>query len=649
MPPPPSVPVHTPAAAAFKSNAQRRKPVPSSFESKDAVTNSKPVEEPRQAQAAEKEQQQPEPTTKFYLASPESNASVSTVQKAEPMQRSDSHQSNATTTAPAGHTGKAKPARTKSATGLHRANRHSKSSDRIAGRQNSHARLGNVFGGLAMTKASAAVPAASKKSAASANKKKPVTFTMGGDDSDSFEDEEYEDEEDEGNPVPVKQQAAAPAGAKKETPVAAAEQDDDDDDAWSSDPEAEEAERKAQAAVLQARRRREEEERQKSMFQKIPIRSKSAADVRFIPAGEPTSNGPSPPAQPVRGLLSSLFHPDEQHSPPGQLAGRPHASAADLRAKPSLPSGLALTQVSEKPASRRSKNREHAPNPAVLSTSQGAPLAGGLRTSKSAVALPLLDRSVTRSSTAGKASQSPDQSSSPESSAGAKPSSVAMAKLNALTNMRSHANRDHKRRSSEAEEAAAREAEARALRLEVSPGGGDDSSMAAQVEAHAHAHPNAHPHASRTQSTPQLQHQHPQQPHLGARSKSQGPPEPIDAPGIARNRSNLNLPEAAAPQTPRTTRRNMLRDELSESVRQNLLWERQSRTRMLGIGAPAKKETVLGGNQLRPLTSAHPQHGQQGSSQLNHAQSQSHTQSQSQSSKPKRYSEEWGSFHHKGW
>jgi len=106
----------------------------------------------------------------------------------------------------------------------------------------------------------------------------------------------------------------------------------------------------------------------------------------------------------------------------------------------------------------------------------------------------------------------------------------------------------------------------------------------------------------------------------------------------------------ALAQTPRTTRRNMLRDELSESIRQNLLWERQSRNRMLGIGNPSaarqaeasraaqqanaaiaqhhqqqmqaqgagaahsqrppvregRNQTVLGGGPLRPLTSAAP-------------------------------------------
>ncbi|KAA1479005.1 hypothetical protein DENSPDRAFT_846016 [Dentipellis sp. KUC8613] len=62
-----------------------------------------------------------------------------------------------------------------------------------------------------------------------------------------------------------------------------------------------------------------------------------------------------------------------------------------------------------------------------------------------------------------------------------------------------------------------------------------------------------------------------------------------------------NLPPPAAPSTPRTTRRQMLSTELSESLRRNLLWERQvSKTNL--IGNPKRSSTLLG-NGLRPLTS----------------------------------------------
>ena len=60
-----------------------------------------------------------------------------------------------------------------------------------------------------------------------------------------------------------------------------------------------------------------------------------------------------------------------------------------------------------------------------------------------------------------------------------------------------------------------------------------------------------------------------------------------------------NLPAPAPPMTPRTTRRQMLSTELSESLRRNLLWERQvSKVNMLG-GA---RRTGLLSQGLRPLT-----------------------------------------------
>ncbi|KAI0245974.1 hypothetical protein BJV78DRAFT_1356447 [Lactifluus subvellereus] len=67
-----------------------------------------------------------------------------------------------------------------------------------------------------------------------------------------------------------------------------------------------------------------------------------------------------------------------------------------------------------------------------------------------------------------------------------------------------------------------------------------------------------------------------------------------------------NLPTPAPPTTPRTTRRQMLATELSESLRRNLLWERQvSKTNLLGNagrrnGLGGRGGAVGGG--LRPLT-----------------------------------------------
>ncbi|KAI5120701.1 hypothetical protein M0805_007664 [Coniferiporia weirii] len=54
-----------------------------------------------------------------------------------------------------------------------------------------------------------------------------------------------------------------------------------------------------------------------------------------------------------------------------------------------------------------------------------------------------------------------------------------------------------------------------------------------------------------------------------------------------------NLPPPMPPSTPRTTRRNMLTHELSESLRRNLLWERQvSKQRPIGLGRRAVTSTI---------------------------------------------------------
>jgi len=89
------------------------------------------------------------------------------------------------------------------------------------------------------------------------------------------------------------------------------------------------------------------------------------------------------------------------------------------------------------------------------------------------------------------------------------------------------------------------------------------------------------------------------------RSQSSRPAEPVAArptlPTVTSAPIPLshpyNLPAPAPPMTPRTTRRQMLSTELSESLRRNLLWERQ----LIKAMAP-KRQSILG-NGLRPLTS----------------------------------------------
>ncbi|PFH48307.1 hypothetical protein AMATHDRAFT_150195 [Amanita thiersii Skay4041] len=73
-----------------------------------------------------------------------------------------------------------------------------------------------------------------------------------------------------------------------------------------------------------------------------------------------------------------------------------------------------------------------------------------------------------------------------------------------------------------------------------------------------------------------------------------------------------NLPLTALPTTPRTTRRHMLQTEMSESLRRNLLWERQvSKNTIIGFrrtastggaGAAGVRGNGAGGGLLKPLT-----------------------------------------------
>jgi hypothetical protein len=523
-------------------------------------------------------------------------------------------------------------------------------------------------------------------SAALNRKGRPVTFMMGGD-----EDESEEEEEDEA-PAPAQRRPAAAAAPAKQQPAptaaaipAAAAPAETDEEGWSSDTTVDsEEERRTQALA----RRRAEEERQASMFQKIPVRSHSAADLRHAaPAAAAETTGPSPMLDsppPVRGLLSSLFHPEQEpHPPPGQLAGRPHASAADLRHRPAS-SALALSRLTQPEAaaptrsSRRAERSSgggssHAPQP--TRTPSAHPVGdGGLRTSKSAVALPVLNTTASRSSTSisslavtamsnsgGNGATSSrarkeslpheggaEQSAAHDAAGTVSPdaarsvgSSAALAHLSQLASTRRSSNA----RSSGALASLARRA----------------ASSDAPAPTLSHGSPSDRPRGPPSPRTEvaelaeavRAQQQVPQQQSFSSSSSSPPTPEAMAAPSVAQHRA---VPTPAGPaamalaQTPRTTRRNMLRDELSESIRQNLLWERQSRNRMLGIGNPSaarqaeasraaqqanaaiaqhhqqqmqaqgasaahsqrppvregRNQTVLGGGPLRPLTSAAP-------------------------------------------
>jgi hypothetical protein len=339
--------------------------------------------------------------------------------------------------------------------------------------------------------------------------------------------------------------------------------------------------------------------------------------------------------QPVRGLLTSLFHPEEEpHPPPGQLTGRPHASAADLRQRPKRLSAGDGRQVIEEPAKPISLRR--APSSTqVPSLANG----GGLKLSKSAVALPVLSTMGSRSESKAvkaKASQGSkeaavfdDDDSGSETSSGAgdhpQPTSEALSKLNQLAH---HREKNMELKGGKKGSKKKRRSNSSSLNIEVSP----------EIDEEAMRRDT-----SRRQGT-------------AVPTSSLSSSHPYAA-------STSNLPEVGLPQTPRTTRRNMLRDELSESLRQNLLWERQSRNRMLGIGtiqsrnpgsnnmadsrsqsqvAPvSRNHSVLGGGALRPLTTSNSvtNISDQGQRRPNPSQ-------QTSASQNRQYT---GDFHHAGW
>ncbi|OSC96692.1 hypothetical protein PYCCODRAFT_1428948 [Trametes coccinea BRFM310] len=125
-----------------------------------------------------------------------------------------------------------------------------------------------------------------------------------------------------------------------------------------------------------------------------------------------------------------------------------------------------------------------------------------------------------------------------------------------------------------------------------------------------------------------------------------------------------NLPPPAPPMTPRTTRRQMLQTELSESLRRNLLWERQvSRVNMttgrrgglLGSGlrplttmngdAPAPPQQTQMQQQSQPLPPQQ-QHAQQAQQPQHHSKAEREEQQRRAMARNRSWADD---FHYSGW
>ncbi|KJA14429.1 hypothetical protein HYPSUDRAFT_96930, partial [Hypholoma sublateritium FD-334 SS-4] len=120
-----------------------------------------------------------------------------------------------------------------------------------------------------------------------------------------------------------------------------------------------------------------------------------------------------------------------------------------------------------------------------------------------------------------------------------------------------------------------------------------------------------------------------------------------------------NLPPPPPPSTPRTTRRNMLSTEMSESLRRNLLWQRQtSKPNPAAIRrttcAGASRLNPLGGEQvvLPSMVQLHPKGTKpEGTSQITQKPAPATQQEQDEArqrriSRNKSYADD---YHHTGW
>ncbi|WFD22600.1 hypothetical protein MEQU1_001272 [Malassezia equina] len=346
-----------------------------------------------------------------------------------------------------------------------------------------------------------------------------------------------------------------------------------DDDEWASEDEEEEERRRAAEEEAEKRQRAKEEEAERlEMFKKRPIRSVSLADLNMVQtfAQNAPHMMPAPEAGLTRGLLSSIFQPAEGQRR-GSGSSRPAHAGRTLQL-PNIPSRLD-GQVSARNTS------VPALAPARMTSQHGKKSQGpNLERSKSVIALPLLDLTSLRSSTASaRGPDSPELQShrdeqgsvttgdteESQSLMNRTKSSNALARLSAIA----------QRKSSDTE-----------------PRG-----LASLVRSYS-AIGNLVSAKNQVPPSPTLNEEE-EGPSLAVQAEDTEPrvarvPQPeleqstSDAASTKKDRSPNPNESVPVPLTsPHTTRQNMLSDELSESLKQNLLWERQSRARILGLDA----------------------------------------------------------------
>ena len=385
----------------------------------------------------------------------------------------------------------------------------------------------------------------------------------------------------------------------------------DDDDAWSSEEEDDTSLAKTSSEAELARKAEEEEREREDMFKKRPLRSVSLADLPHATS----SMVPPLEATATRGLLSTILKPSDPDSklsaPTHTLANETiHFASADQNDMDASVGHTSMPSCMPRA-------------PSYQSICLGNSSKNTMNRSKSVLALPLLNLTSLHSCTSsGRPTSSTTTANMSESSgamtkqgngeAGATSgpqrakSNLALTRLSAIA-QRGSSETDQKKFSSLVRSYSAIGNLMTPITRSESPqcvstaDEENDDGLSLGVRADDHQAP-------RVKRVPQ--------PFIES-----GPMDETSSP----KRLSRVLPQVAN----KPLQQALLHDELSQSVRDNLIWQRESRERMLGLQnrcMKTKSESSTG-------ATAHPQRRSASVVHLEHF----------------RPHDDEGSFHHKGW
>lgn len=414
----------------------------------------------------------------------------------------------------------------------------------------------------------------------------------------------------------------------------------DDDDAWSSEDEDDNAQSKANLEAEKMRQKEEEERERMEMFKKRPIRSVSLADLPH--ASSSMQSIPAPEGGATRGLLSSMLKPPE--------------TSSRLSRKGRARSGHTL-QFSQMPTRNGDSSMKDTRNTSVPSEMLTKPTthmkcmhrsaSSGLTRSKSAIAMPLLNLTSLHSCTSsGRMPVSPvsatsesartmsnQGSESDESNAAATTaphppqptrSNMALSRLSAIAQRKSFDGGDGRKLTSLMRSYSAIGNLMTSTHRPPSPQNAsqstadEDDFLSLGVRADEQG-------PMRVERVPQ--------PHMNSVMFADAQYSSPDVMSTERQQTPTMASDVSTPLSSRTNadsqskqRAAVFNDELSQSLRDNLLWQRRSRERMLGLYTKSSAD----GSEPAQSPRYYPRRTSTSALPLN-----SH--------------DDEGSFHHKGW